>query len=721
MISISQQNKLFVLENNSISYVIGVDEYGYVENYYFGKKIAVDETVRNIRIERGHSTIVPNGKTRCDDGCQFMREISSCGQSDYRTPSFAATFSDGSRLSDFKYFSSKIVEKPHVGVLPKCDGGQTLEITVFDRIANVKAYMYYTVYDDVNAIVRSVRFENCGTEPFVVDRAYSFNLDIPNDNYNVTRLWGAQVRERNVDTQKLAHGICELGSRRGVSSAQLNPFLALSSSYATQNVGCVYGFNLVYSGNWQLNVELDELDNVRVNGGISAFDFSWKLNGGESLDTPEVVCVCSDKGFNGMSQAFHDLYRDHLINKHFVRKPRPIVINNWEATYFDFDEKKLFDIIDSVKDSGIDTFVLDDGWFGQRDNDTSSLGDWKAYDKKLPNGIRSIADYAHAKGLKFGLWFEPEMVSRNSDLYRRHPDWAIHANGRTLCEGRGQYVLDMSLPEVVQYVKDTLSKHIENDRLDYIKWDMNRPLTEFCSVGLPVERQKEFAHRYVLGLYEVLAYIVDRYPDVIIEGCAAGGCRFDPAMLHFCPQIWASDNSDAYRRTFIQQGTSVCYPLSTMDCHVSACPNHQTGRTTPFKSRVDVASLGALGYELDTTQLTEQEKTLVKDANDKYRQTESLLQNGDLYRLTEFNDSDVFAQMVVSKDKREAVVVVMVYHPTGGDILRKIKLVGLDESRKYRIEETDVVAHGSTLANRGLCLPQCGGDYVTFTYHLSVV
>lgn len=719
MITIKENPTTFILGNERISYIVGVDEFGYLNNYYFGKKIIVADILSNPRYDRGHSANICGGKTRCDDGSQLMVEVATYGQSDYREPSFSAIYSDGSRLTDFKYQSHSVISKDFSAVMPKCDGGQTLQIVLYDDVAKVKAYLYYTVYDDIDAIVRSVEYCNLSDKTVVIDRAYSFNLDIPNNNFNLTRLWGAQQRERFVDTEKLAHGITTIGSKRGVSSAQLNPFVALLSPFTSQNAGEVYGFNLVYSGNYKINVELDELDNIRINGGISDFDFSWALNGGESFDTPEVVCVYSDKGFNGMSQTFHDLYRNHLINKNHVYKSRPIVANNWEATYFDFDEDKLTGIIDSAKDLGIDTFVLDDGWFGERNCDTLSLGDWVVNKNKIPSGLKKIADYAHKNGMKFGLWFEPEMISQNSDLFRSHPTWMIQAPNRKPCTGRDQCVLDLTQREVVDYIKRILSEYIENDGVDYIKWDMNRPLTENYSLALSAENEKEFSHRYVLGVYEVMKHIVENYPAVVLEGCAAGGSRFDPAMLHFCPQIWTSDNSDAYARTFIQNGTSMCYPLSSMDCHVSVCPNHQNGRVTPFSSRIDIASLGATGYELDITKFTEQQRETVKKANESYRKDEDLILNGDLYRLTEFADEEIFAQMVVAKDKSKAKVVVMTYHPIGNDKLRRVKLVGLDPNCMYKVEETDFVVSGSELTYRGIVVPKCSGDYNTYVLHLT--
>lgn len=719
MIAINNDLRTFALGNERISYIIAVNEYGYLENLYYGKHIELCEYVKNLRVNRGQSTVIPNGKNRWDDGSQFMCELATYGQSDFREPSFSATYADGCRLTSYKYLSHSVVKKDFSSVLPKCDGGETLQITLYDEVAGIKAHLYYTVYDDVNAIVRSVKFENCGKETVVIDRAYSFNLDIPNDNYDITRLWGAHLRERNVETEKLTHGIHAVGSKRGVTSAQFNPMIAISSAHSTQNSGEVYGFNLIYSGNYQLNVELDELDNIRINGGISAFDFSWRLEQGESLETPEIALVYSECGFNGMSHAFHDLYRKHLINKNFVNAIRPIVVNNWEATYFNFDEQKLFAIIDSVKGTEIDTFVLDDGWFDDRNDDNSSLGDWFVNDKKLPKGIKGIADYAHKNGLKFGLWFEPEMISPDSQLFRKHPDWAVQAIGRTPCVGRDQYVLDLTQLDIRNFVKQTLAEHIEQDGLDYIKWDMNRAITENYSLELPAENQKEFAHRYVLGLYDILKYITEKYPHILIEGCSAGGCRFDAGMLKYCPQIWASDNSDAACRTHIQYGTSFAYPLSSMSCHVSVCPNHQTGRVTPFESRINIASLGATGYELDTTKLTDEQKGLVAAGNRVYREDEKLVLHGDLYRLTEYDNNELFAEMIVSKDKTFAKVVAMTYHPHGNDVLYRLKLSGLDEQKQYRIVENNTIVHGSVLVNRGLYVPQTTGDYITHVWHLS--
>ena len=418
-----------------------------------------------------------------------------------------------------------------------------------------------------------------------------------------------------------------------------------------------------------------------------------------------------------MSRAFHDLYRNYLINERFVKKARPIVINNWEATYFNFNTKKLCAIIDSVVGTGIDTFVLDDGWFGVRNDDKSGLGDWFVNLDKLPQGLQPIIDHAHKNGLKFGLWFEPEMVNGDSNLYRAHPDWIIHADNLAACTGRDQYVLDLTRSEVRDYVVQSISKILREHEIDYVKWDMNRALTENYSAWLG-QNSKEFAHRYVLGLYDVCERLVNGFPTIFFEGCASGGCRFDPAMLYYFPQIWTSDDSDAYMRTTIQYGTSLCYPLSAQSCHVSVCPNHQCGRVTPFDARADVAHLGATGYELDTTALNSDELAEIKAQIAKYKEMEDLVLNGDLYRLNNPLEENLFAEMLVSKDKSKANITMMrpLCRPNGEWI--RVYPKGLDEDTLYCVKETGLVKTGATLMSLGLIVAFDTGDFQTKTIFL---
>lgn len=716
MIKIDEKNKVFELSNEKISYILAVNKFGYLENLYFGKKITYTAYVKNYTAIRGHTVCVSGEKSKYADASQFYLEYSSSGAGDFRLSPFISTTKNGVTVCDFKYSSYKIVEKDFSDAMPKCKGGETLVLSLSDKDVGITVDLYYTVYTDINAIVRSAKIRNESKDLLKLDKAYSFNLDMPNNNYSITGLFGAHFRERYVKTEKLLQGTHTLSSLRGVSSSQMNPFVAISDDYANEHKGVVYGFNLIYSGNFELNVVLDELDNIRINGGIASETFGWKLGSGETFDTPECVVVYSDDGFNGMSNAFHDLYRHYLINERFAANSRPIVINNWEATYFNFDENKLKSIIDSVKDTGIDTFVLDDGWFGNRNNDTTSLGDWFVNKSKLPNGLKPISDYCHLQGLKFGLWFEPEMVSPESELYKQQSEWIIKTNGRIPCMGRDQLVLDLTNEKVVDFIVETVCKNIEENGLDYIKWDMNRPITENYSQVLSADRQGEFCHRYVLGLYSALKRITERYPSVFIEGCASGGCRFDAGILAYCPQIWTSDNSDAYSRTKIQYGTSYCYPQSAMSCHVSVCPNHQTGRVTPFESRIAIASLGAFGFELDTTQLKQDEKDMLKSACIAYRADESLLLNGDLIRLKSPFVDGYFAEMAVSKDKSYAKLTVMYPQPLGNDKFYNIKLYGLDENSFYSINGEEK-ASGSALVNRGFYLPQTTGDYKTLVVY----
>ena len=420
----------------------------------------------------------------------------------------------------------------------------------------------------------------------------------------------------------------------------------------------------------------------------------------------------SDNGLGGMSRAFHDLYREYLVNPRFSFLPRPIVINNWEATYADFDTEKLCAIIDGVKGTGIDTFVLDDGWFGARNNDCCALGDWRVNEKKV--NLRKVADYAHNSGMKFGLWFEPEMVSENSDLYRAHPDWAIGVPGLKPCPGRSQLVLDLTRKEVRDYIVESVSEILKAYPIDYVKWDMNRTLTDNYSVKLG-KNGKETHHRYVLGLYDLCERLINGFPNVFFEGCASGGCRFDPGMLYYFPQVWASDNSDAYLRTIIQYGTSYCYPLATQSCHVSVCPNHQSGRVTPFSSRAAVAQLGATGYELDPAKLSAGEVSAIKAQIARYKEIETLVLSGDLYRLNNPLEENLFAEMLVSKDKKFAVLTMMkpIYLPN--DKACRVYPDGLDENEAYEIPELDLRLRGDVIMRCGLLIGGLWGDFSTRT------
>lgn len=720
MIYFEKENQTFYLESKDVTHAFCVHELGFLNHLYYGKRIPREDLAFCVfQADRGHGTGLPYG-TRRDSLDVYHNECPTYGRSDYRESMLAFDF-NGVRVTDLVYDGYTMYEaKPNLDGMPSVKGGQTLAVALKDKVHKVKVVLYYTVFEDLPVILRHTEIFNEGETSFTLDRAFSCCVDYPDKNWEAITLPGAHLRERVMERTKLSHGTFTVDSNRGVSSSQMNPFIALVRKDTNESQGEVYGYNLVYSGNFAFKAHIGQNDEVRLVGGLNDYDFAWEVKPNEKFVTPEVVMVYSNEGLGGMSRAFHDLYRNYLINDRFVKKARPIVINNWEATYFDFNTEKLCNIIDSVVGMGIDTFVLDDGWFGVRNDDTSGLGDWFVNLDKLPQGLTPIIDHAHKNGLKFGLWFEPEMVNGNSDLYRAHPDWIIHADGIDACVGRDQYVLDLTREEVRDYIVNSVSKILRENEIDYVKWDMNRVLTDNYSAWLG-KNGKEFAHRYVLGLYDICERIVNGFPHIFFEGCASGGCRFDPAMLYYFPQIWTSDDSDAYMRTFIQYGTSLCYPLSVQSCHVSVCPNHQCGRVTPFDSRADIAHLGATGYELDTTKLGQEDLLKVKEQVEKYKGMEDLVLNGDLYRLNNPLEENLFAEMLVSKDKSQAHITLMrpLCRPNGECI--RIYPKGLDENAVYSVAEANVMKTGATLMNVGLIVDFPSGDFQTRTLTLKKV
>ena len=720
MIYFEKENQTFYLESKNVTYAFRVHKLGFLNHLYYGKRIPREDLAFSVyATDRGHGTNLPNtGRRETLDTSH--NECPTFGRSDYRESMLAFDF-NGIRVTDLMYDGHTVYEsKPNLDGMPSVKGGQTLAVSLKDKVHNVKVVLYYTVFEDLPVILRHTEIYNEGETPFTLDRAFSCCVDYPDKNWEAITLPGAHLRERQIEKTKLSHGTFTVDSCRGVSSSQMNPFIALVRKDTNENQGEVYGYNFVYSGNFAFKAHVGQNDEVRLVGGLNDYDFSWEVKPNEKFVTPEVVMVYSNEGLGGMSRAFHDLYRNYLINDRFVKKARPIVINNWEATYFDFNTEKLCDIIDSVLGTGIDTFVLDDGWFGVRNTDKSGLGDWFVNLDKLPQGLTPIIDHAHKNGLKFGLWFEPEMVNGNSDLYRAHPDWIIHADGMDACVGRDQYVLDLTREEVRDYIVESISKILRENAIDYVKWDMNRALTDNYSAWLG-KNGKELHHRYVLGLYNICERLINGFPHIFFEGCASGGCRFDPAMLYYFPQIWTSDDSDAYMRTFIQYGTSLCYPLSAQSCHVSVCPNHQCGRVTPFDARADIAHLGATGYELDTTKLGQEDLLKVKEQVEKYKGMEDLVLNGDLYRLNNPLEENLFAEMLVSKDKTEAHITIMrpLCRPNGECI--RIYPKGLDENTIYSVAEANVTKTGATLMNVGLIVGFPSGDFQTRTFTLKKV
>lgn len=716
MIYYCEDKKAFYLESQNVTYAFCINKHGFLQHLYYGSRIDREDLTNSVYlVDRGHGSNIA-GALRCESLNVYSNECPTYGRSDYRESMLAFNF-NGVRVGDLTYDSHFIYDvKPKLENLPSVKGGQTLVVWLKDDLHKAKVGLFYTVFEDLPVILRHAEIMNEGDKPFVLDRAYSFCVDMPDKNWESVTLPGAHLRERFVERTKLSHGTFLVESKRGVSSGQMNPFMALVRKNTDENQGEAFGFNFVYSGDFVLKAQIEQNEELRVVGGISDYDFSWELNPDEKFTTPEIVMVYSDRGLGEMSRAFHDLYRDYLINRRFAKESRPVVINNWEATYMDFDTEKLCRIIDSVKNTGIDTFVLDDGWFGKRNNDLTGLGDWYVNQDKV--NLEKVIEYSHLNGLKFGLWFEPEMVNENSDLYSRHPDWVIHVDGLTPCPGRSQLVLDLTRKEVRDFIVDSVSDILGAYQIDYVKWDMNRTLTENYSAWLK-NNGKETHHRYVLGLYEILERLENGFPSVLFEGCASGGCRFDPAMLYYFPQIWTSDNSDAYMRAIIQYGTSLCYPLSAQSCHVSASPNHQCGRMTPFNSRGDIAHLGATGYELDTTKLSGEELQCIAEQVLQYKKIENLVLKGDLYRLNNPLQENLFAEMLVSKDKSCATLTVMRPISIPNDKAIRVYPKGLDKNKRYFVSESKLTLSGKNLMNLGLIVNFENCDFATKVFNFN--
>lgn len=720
-----EKERVFILQSNNSTYALQAQEDGFLLHLYWGDQIK-NIKANHLMEHRFRASFSPNpvkGKPwlTLDD---TELEYPAYGTSDYRSPAFEIQYDDGSSISDFRYHSYVIYQgKPGLKGLPATyvhheSEAQTLEITMVDELKNMRLILSYTVFEALDVITRNARFINDGTSEVILKRALSMSVDFVGMEYDLLHLHGSWARERHMERSPLIRGTLSVDSKRGSSSHQQNPFIALLSKDATETNGQVYGFSLVYSGSFIAQAEVSQFEATRVSMGISPFDFSWVLESGESFQTPECVMVYSGKGLGEMSRTYHKLYRSRLCRGEFRDKSRPVLVNNWEGTYFDFTAKKLLDIASVAKDLGIELFVLDDGWFGKRNSDASSLGDWVVNREKLPEGLESLATDMNQLGLEFGLWFEPEMVSPESDLFKAHPDWILHVEGRSASEGRNQCILDLSRKEVCDYIIESLSAILSKVNIRYVKWDMNRNMTEIGSKGRDPKRQRETAHRYMLGLYQVLETITAKYPKILFESCSGGGGRFDPGMLYYMPQTWTSDDSDAVERLKIQYGTSIVYPISTMGAHVSAVPNHQVHRTTSLKMRGDVAMSGNFGYELDLSALQESEKKEMKEQITRYKELRGLIQFGDLYRLKNPFEGNETAWMIVSADQKEAFVAFFRVLSVAHAPKQVLKLQGLDPEIAYEVEGEEDVFYGDELMHAGLRVPNLEGDFVSKVWYL---
>ncbi|MBQ7678715.1 MAG: alpha-galactosidase [Butyrivibrio sp.] len=742
-ISYLEDYRLFKLDTEHSSYVLSVtDEEGFIGHVYYGARLAADDLRYMLRTADMPGVPSQNGRERVTFMDVFPQEYPGQGLGDFRESAVDVTSAGGTRTTRLTYRSHEIrSDKQKLEGLPATFGGpvQTLVITCEDPALGLVCELSYSVFEGVDAILRSARLVNEGSQTLQLTKAMSASLDMDVADYQLMTMYGSWGREKKIEKNEITHGKHSVYSMRGISSAQFVPFLGIVDRHSGTDSGEVYGVQLVYSGNFLAQVERDQADNLRLTIGIHPVGFQWKLEPGESFQTPEAVFVYSDRGTNGMTHIFHKLYREHLIRSPYKDRKRPVLINNWEGTYFDFDTDKLLAIARAGHEAGIEMFVMDDGWFGKRDDDNSGLGDWVVNERKLPGGVKRLAEEIHRMGMKFGIWFEPEMVCPDSDLYRAHPDWAFHVEGREPSRNRNQLVLDMTRQEVRDHIYEMMAAVLRDGQVDYVKWDMNRPLTDLGSVKLPPDRQGEIFHRYMLGVYEMQERLITDFPELLLENCCSGGGRLDPGMLYYSPQIWGSDDTDAIERLSIQEGTALTYPLSAIGAHVSVCPNHMVGRITPFDTRGNVALAGTFGYELDVTKLSEEERNQIPEQIALYHRFNDLVCTGDYYRIASYRENHLWdAYAVVAADGSEALLTYVQVLGRPNARARRIRVRGLQPDRRYRVEfvEQGVSAEelhrwvqaqalpelsGQTLANAGLPVPNLSGDFRSVLVYFQAV
>lgn len=723
--AISCNNQIFSLHTKHSTYQMKVDRDFLIHTYY-GPYVGDSDMSYLARcIDRGFSGN-PDGIT--DKGYSLdtqLLEYPSYGTGDFRNDCLRVAYADGSQVTDLKYVSHEIKEgKYGLEGLPAMYQGeenvQTLEVVLQDVYKKLEVILYYGVFENLDVITRACKIVNKGEDKVNLLRAYSMCLDFNNKDMDFVHFYGRHAMERIMERTPLHHGIQSVGSRRGFSSHQHNPFVVLCAHDAGEDHGNCYGASFVYSGNFAAEAEVTQADCTRMTMGIHDAQFQFELQPQESFTAPEVMLSFSSEGLGTLSRNYHKAIRYHICRGKYKTARRPILINNWEATYFNFNTEKLLDIAREAKKLGIEMLVMDDGWFGKREDDVSGLGDWFVNEKKLGGKLKDLVDGVNEIGLKFGIWFEPEMISEDSDLYRAHPDWALKIPGRAPTRGRQQLVLDFSREDVRTYIFDRMCEILESSDIEYVKWDANRHLTDVWSALLPAERQGEVFHRFILGLYDFLEKITQRFPNVLFEGCSGGGGRFDAGMMYYHPQIWCSDDTDAVERLEIQYGTSFAYPVSTMGAHVSVCPNHQTGRSVSMKTRGVVAMAGTFGYELDITKLSEEDKQTVKEQIEEFKKYYDLIQNGDYYRLTDDGRKSPFvAWEFVSADKKEALLNVVVLRTKANPIFHTVYARGLEADRLYQIDGSQEKFSGAVLMNGGYPIPVMGDDYQAVQIHLT--
>ena len=723
----NKDNSLVHIKSKNTSYIFKIIETGHLINLYWGRKIKSNKIDYLIKKRQCGSFLADLDNIECLHMEALTQEYPSYGNPDLRSPAIQIKLSNGTTVTDFRYESHEIYKgKRNLKGLPATyveneDEAETIEITLKDKLANLRVILTYTVFENYDAITRSCKVINDSNEEVDILRILSTSVDFRHSDFDLIQLSGSWARERHIVRTPLRSGTQCVESRRGASSHAQNPFIALISNGGDEDNGEVYGFNLIYSGNFLANVEVDMHGQARAQIGINPFDFTWNLETGQEFQAPEVVMVYSPNGLTGMSHIYHDLYRERLCRGIYRDKDRPILINNWEATYFDFNSEKIKEIAKDSSELGIELFVLDDGWFGKRDNDDCSLGDWFVNEEKIQGGLNSLATSINEMGMQFGLWFEPEMISPNSILYKEHPDWCIHIDGRLRSEARRQLILDLSRDEVCDAVIEMLTDILKSAPISYVKWDMNRNMTEIGSAAWPAKKQKEVAHRYMLGLYRILETITTSFPNILFESCSGGGGRFDGGMLYYMPQTWTSDDTDAIERLKIQEGTSLVYPTSSMGSHVSAVPNHQVHRITPLHTRGVVAMAGSFGYELDVTKMSDEEKKEVKSQVEFYKKIRHTVQFGDLYRLISVFDSNESAWMNLDKDGMSAVVSYVKKYGEPNVLPKRLKIKALDKEALYEVVETGEVFGRDELMYIGLEIGEIIGDFQAKVWTLKKV
>ena len=737
-------NRIITLHTRTTTYQMQIADTGHVLHLYHGRRID-DACLDYIHVltDCGFSPNCHENRLRREVSPDILPlEYSAAGSGDYRTPALECVSAQGLVGADLRYVRHEIREgKYRLPGLPASfaedSQAQTLSLVLDDAATGIEVELLYGVFDEADMITRAAVFRNRGNAAIRLDRAASLCLDIPfgaganGGTWELLHLHGRHCMERMPERVPLMHGIQTVGSRRGASSHHHNPFVVLLASDATETHGECIGVMPVYSGNHRTDIELNQADAVRVVSGIGADLFGWQLDPGECFYAPEVILCFTDEGLEGLTHRYHDFLNQHVIRSPWRDRERPLLINSWESMTCDFDAEKVLKFAGEAAKLGVELVVLDDGWFGSRNDDNSGLGDWYANEAKLPGGLKPLSDAIHAMGMKFGLWIEPEMVNEDSDLYRAHPEWALAAPGRKPVTARNQLVLDMGNRQVVEYLYNVFSALIRENGIDYIKWDMNRNIADTYSATLPPHRQTEVSHRYMLSVYALMDRLTGEFPEVLFENCAGGGGRFDAGMLHYTPQIWCSDDSDAVERLTIQMGTAIGYPVGTMGAHVSACPNQQTGRTTPFGTRAIVAMSGTFGYELDPAHLSDDEKRRVRELGARYHRWYSLIHRGRYYRLTGLDgQSDHVAWAFVGRDGAQALVNLVVTRTHANTHGIHLRLRGLNPDWRYRLTELVVegcdqpdgrylndadIAHravtGRCLMTAGITLRPMRGDY----------